>query len=253
MSVSRGWFITLSALAVVAGTWSPFAIALQSPAVPTSRNPSSQNVSGTPVASATGETHGWLECDANSHIEQGKQIEPRATQDQPVSKFREIYGKESKRDRLGPLTWNLRGYSLTDGYFNSSKLSEFVSITVKPGNALKTIDGIELGVDTFATVLKKLQARGIEVHESMDGPEGNWMLFVSFYSPCNRKFRAEYSWIIPGGPNVDRQIIPDLKGSASQPVIWRSDIFLDRVAYNYSLQMSHGSDLALGSQLSTHK
>lgn len=253
MSRSQVWIIGFSVLAVIVGAWAHFSNAPKSPAVDTLSNPISQTEERKPVTATPRNNSDSPGCDANSHIELGKQIEPRATPDQPVSAFRKVYGKESKRNEFGPLTWNFPGYSITDGYFNKSKASDFVSISVRPSHTLSTVDGVELGVDTFATVLKKLRAKGIEVEESMDGPEGNWMLYVSFSSPCSRNFRGDYSWFMAGSPKTDRQIIPEMKGSVYQSPTWRSDVFLNKVVYDYTLSRSNGNDIPVGNQPSTHK
>jgi hypothetical protein len=180
-------------------------------------------------------------------------LEPRIVPGTTESEAVKFYGKPSKRDDVGEITWMANGYSVTDTYFGPDRGGNDVSVQVEPGHTISTVDGIVLGSDTFASVTAKLKASKIDFHESMDGPEGNWMLFVSFYLPCNPKFRAEYSWFLQGSPKIDQQIIPEEQGSIKRPIPWNSDVFLNKVVDIYSLSMANGSDIPAEGKSSTHR
>jgi hypothetical protein len=178
-------------------------------------------------------------------------MEPRIVPGTSGSEAEKVYGKPSKRDDIGEITWTANGYSVTDTYFGPDKGGNYVSVEAGPGHTVMTVDGILLGADTFASVTAKLKASKIDFHESMDGPEGSWMLFVSFYLPCNPKFRAEYSWFLPGNPKIDTQVIPEDQGGIGHPVPWNSDVFLDKVVNTYTLTMANGSEIPVEGKPST--
>ncbi len=162
-------------------------------------------------------------------------VEPRVLPGATLDEIREIYGNETKKEDYGGYTWNLSGFTLqTFPLEKTDKQTDFLIVT-NQDHKVATLDGIVLGKDTFASILKAAKARGIQVHERMDGPEGNWALYVSFPSACSGKFISEYSWMIPGSTEVNKQIIPD-PDNGSAP--WRSDIFLDKIAVKYTVELA---------------
>ncbi len=58
---------------------------------------------------------------------------------------------------------------------------------------------------------------------------------------CQCNFRSEYTRSIPSDPLVDQQISP-LPATNGQPGLWRSDVFMNKVAYDYAMKPSGGTD-----------
>jgi hypothetical protein len=102
----------------------------------------------------------------------------------------------------------------------------------------------------MGALLRKLRDRQIQVHQRIENPEGHWIMTVSFYSDCSHKFRSEYSHSLPGGPEIDRLILPapNTQSATAQsattntPGPYRSDVFLNKVITDYSLVPSNGTD-----------
>jgi len=68
------------------------------------------------------------------------------------------------------------------------------------------------------------------------------VLTVSMYSACGRKFRSEYLRSIPSDPRTDQLINRRVPAPNGQPGLLRSDIFMNKVTYDYILQASDGRD-----------
>jgi hypothetical protein len=116
---------------------------------------------------------------------------------------------------------------------------------------------MELGIDSFGVILRKLRDRQIEVHERIAQADGGWTLTVSFYSSCGKKFRSEYTRTIPKSDEVDRLIAPRsaATGSNGSPLtsLPRSDVFMNKVVTDYSLVPSNGTDDSGIGQPSEHQ
>jgi hypothetical protein len=182
-------------------------------------------------------------CDKDFLVKVGELVEPRVVPGAPLERFRAIYGKETRFDKLGPAwTWDKDPFTLLDVNPKPDSPGNSVSIDVKQGHVVETLDGIELGIDSFGTLLHKLRDRQIPVHERIDGPEGDWVLTVSFYSDCSHKFRSEYSRILPGGPEIDSKIVPPSNDPRAGALPWRSDVFMNKVITHYTLAPSNGTD-----------
>jgi hypothetical protein len=184
-------------------------------------------------------------CKEDFIVSPGELIEPQVIPGASLDQARKMYGPESKRDSAGALTWDKWEYSLTDGYFGSDSPQNFVDVSLNGGHIVETLDGVELGLDSFGTIFRKMRDKKVEVHENIDGPEGRWTYTVSFYSACGHKFRSEYSRTLKGSPEIDKLItpIPLPPGSpAGKTNPWRSDIFMNKVVYEYSLVPANGHD-----------
>jgi hypothetical protein len=250
MTRFQPWIVIIPFFAFAAATWLFFAkvhhSGLQQEKITQASKPSNQS----PTLSPAAKTLHIEGCDTDFPVKPGEQIEPQVVPGVTVEKIRSIYGKESKKDELGVLTWNLDGYSLSDDLSKTHVEQGTVSLFPNHGQILTTTDGIELGKDTFATLLQKTKARGIPIHESMDGPEGSWMLLVWFPSMCNSKFRSVYTWIIRGSQTVDEQILPAVKDGGAP---WRSNVFLDEKVQYFSMEPAHEPAEELNYHPSVHQ
>lgn len=195
-------------------------------------------------------------CDKDFIVKPGELVEPRVIPDAPLDRFHNIYSTETKRDKAGILTWDRDPYSLTGGYFGAEKPGGFVGISVNQGHVVETLDDIELGIDSFGTIFRKIRDRKVETHESVERIDGNWTLRVSLYSACGHRFRSEYSRTIPSSPEVDRLIAPRTTGPDGRALPatgpWRSDIFMNKVVFQYALTPSNGHDAPLAGSPSEH-
>jgi hypothetical protein len=191
-------------------------------------------------------------CNRDFMVRPGEVLEPRVLPGATPEQFRAVYGKESTHDKNGPLTWDLYPYSFTDSNFGPASHSNFISVDMNPGHVLKTLDGVELGIDTFGTILQRAKDGHVPVHETIAHTDGKWILTLSLYSACNRKFRSEYHWTIDGSPEVDKQIVPPNTGTPAPDAPWRSDIFMNKFVSNFDLEMANGTDQSGEGHASMH-
>ena len=176
----------------------------------------------------------------------GEKLEPIVLPGVSIENLRKVYGRESRHTTdINEWEWHTEDFNLQGwGYSKENKIRS-IGLDATPGHLIATPDGIELGKDTFATILQKMKDRGISVSEKMEGAEGTWILFVSFPSVCNPDDWSEYSWYLGGTPKVD-----DAVGSS---VPFHSNIFLNKVVENYSTGIGKESEGDIEGQPSIHQ
>jgi hypothetical protein len=180
-------------------------------------------------------------CKEDFIVSPGELVAPTVVPGAPLDQFRSTYGAETKRQRPGVWQWKQEAFWLTDGYFGPQNPSNFVQISMNSSHVIETLDGVELGLDSFGTIFRKMQDKKVEIHERIAHGDGNWTLIVTMYSACGRNFRSEYTRSIPSDPQVDRQIAP-LAGADGQTGLWRSDVFMNKVVYDYAMKPSSGTN-----------
>ncbi len=191
-------------------------------------------------------------CAKDFIVKTGELVEPRAVPGAPLERFRNIYGKEAKRQGRQTFTWSPYAFSLTESDSGPESLGNNISISVNQGHVVQTLDDIELGLDSMGTLFRKMRDRKIEAHERIDGTEGNWTLTVSFFSACGRKYRSEYSVVLPSTPQVEDSIRSQGSGPEMAGMPLNSDIFLNKVIYSYALVPSGGKDESTEGNPSEH-
>jgi hypothetical protein len=191
-------------------------------------------------------------CAKDFIVKTGELVEPRVVPGVPLERFRNIYGKETKHVGNQTSTWSLDAFSLTESDYAPESLGNNISISVNQGHVVQTLDDIELGLDSMGTLFRKMRDRKIEVHERIDGAEGNWMLTISFFSACGRKYRSEYSVVLPGTPQIEDSIRSQVNGPQAAGKSLNSDIFLNKVIYSYLLVPSGGKDESTDGNPSEH-
>jgi len=187
-------------------------------------------------------------------VSPGELVEPKVTPGSPLEEFRSAYGKETQLEKSGVTHWDGNIFSLTvndlasatgtsSGSGNPASMEHF---SLQQGHVVETLDGIELGIDSFGTIFRKMGDRKVEVHERMERGDGTWTLIVSLYSACGHTYRSEYSRTIAGSPDIDRLIVPRAAGTGRDarpsPGLWRSDVFMNKVVSEYTLVESRGRD-----------
>lgn len=185
-------------------------------------------------------------CEKNFVVKTGELVEPRVVPGAALDQFRTVYGKETRRDH-GILTWDQNAFTLTNSPSAPQSSGDSVDVDLKQGHVVETLDGVELGIDSFGALFRKLRDLKVDSHESIEHVNGNWTLRVSMYSACGHKYRSEYARTLPSTPELERQILPranDPRGSAAP---WRSDVFMNKVITDYVLTPSQGqNDSATG-------
>ena len=218
-------------------------------------NARSLSVGGHPADSASKPATKSLHvegCSEDFIVNPGEIVEPTVVPGASEEQFVRAYGKETKRDTQGILAWDKYEYTLTDGYFGAGNPGNFVRISLNSGHVLETLDGIELGIDSLGTIFRKMRDKKVEVHERIRRDGGHWILTVSMYSSCGRKFRSEYFRGIPSDPETDSLINRRVAGPDGKAGPLRSDIFMNKVVYDYNLETSEGKDDSTEGEPSEH-
>jgi hypothetical protein len=179
----------------------------------------------------------------------GELIEPLAVPGDSLDQFRTLYGKEPKRSDDNIHIWDQEAFSLgLSDMGNDSSLQ----ISVKGRHVVETLDGVELGLDSFGRIFSKMQDKKVEIHERLLKDDKNWTLIVTLYSACGRKFRSEYIRTLPRDPETDRQITQLPPAPGIDPGVLRSDVFMNKVVYDYTMVPSNGSNQSTQGAPSEH-
>jgi len=224
-----------------------------------------RSLSAAPPASPAKQTTRTLHvagCDKDFIANIGELVEPRVIPGASLDQFRAIYGKETKRLKPGIWIWNQDPYTLTGEYLGPGNPGNAVELHVKQGHVVETLDGVELGIDSFGALFRKMRDKKVEVQEHIDHGNGNWTLIVSLDSSCGRKFRSQYSRTLPASPELDNLIAPRSatpvrpgqaagnSNPASGPL--SSDVFMSKVVSEYSLVLSNSPGSSAQSSEATH-
>ena len=183
-------------------------------------------------------------------VSPGELIEPTVVPGASLDDFRSLYGMETKRDPQGALMWNKYEYALSADGFGAGNPGSFLSISLNSGHVLESLDGIELGLDSMGTILRKMRDKKVEVEERIRRDGDRWVLTLSLDSACGRNFRSLYFRSLPSDPETDRQINRRSVGADGKGGPLRSDIFMNKVVYDYVMETSDAKDDA--GELSEH-
>jgi hypothetical protein len=179
----------------------------------------------------------------------GELIEPLAVPGASVDQLRAAYGDPTGRAKDGSLTWKQEAFLLT----STPPPAEAIRISVNGRHVVETLDGVELGLDSFGRIFSKMQDKKVEIHERLLKDDKNWTLIVSLYSACGRKFRSEYIRSLPRDAETDRQITALPPSANLDPNVLRSDVFMNKVAYDYIMVPSNGKNEVPEGQPSEHE
>jgi hypothetical protein len=186
-------------------------------------------------------------CNKDFLVKVGELVEPRVVPDAPLDAFRSVYGKEDKRTS-GILAWDKNAFLLTEDQPGPASSGQGIPgdslhLDLDQGHVVETLDGIDLGIDTFAAIFHKMRDRQAEIRERLDHSGGKWTLIVSVYSDCGHKYRSEYSRTLDATPELDKLIAPRpaVPGSQTPPSgLPRSDVFMNKIATGFTMTPSNG-------------
>jgi hypothetical protein len=177
-------------------------------------------------------------CREDFIVSPGELVEPTVVPGASLDSFRGVYGKETKRDPQGALTWDKYEYSLTADGFGSSGPGSSLSVSLNSGHILESLDGVELGLDSMGTIFRKMRDKKVEVRERIRRDGDRWVLTLSLDSACGRGFRSEYFRSLPSDLDTDGKINRRVAGPDGKPGPLRSDVFMNKVVYDYVMETS---------------
>jgi hypothetical protein len=246
----RAWIIA-SLIVLLAGV--AYVIWITRPrAVYTARSLSaSGHPANTPSKPATKSLH--VEgCKDDFIVSPGELIEPTVVPGASLEQFRSAYGRESGEKEPGVFTWKTEEYDLMAARASAAKPDSLIQIGLNGAHVVETLDGIELGLDSFGTIFRKMGDRKVEMHERIRRDGDRWILTVSMYSSCGRKFRSEYFRSLPSDPDTDGKINRRVTGPDGKPGPLRSDVFMNKVVYDYVMETSNGKDDSTAGEPAEH-
>lgn len=179
----------------------------------------------------------------------GELIEPLTVPGAPLDQFTRAYGTPDSHAKDGSYSWAKEAFVLT----STPPPAEAIRISVNGRHVVETLDGVELGLDSFGRIFSKMQDKKVEIHERLLKDDRNWTLIVTLYSACGRKFRSEYTRTLPRDPETDREITQLPPSPGLDPNTLRSDVFMNKVAYDYAMVPSNGKNEISEGQPSEHE
>jgi hypothetical protein len=181
----------------------------------------------------------------------GELIEPRVVPGSPVNLFVSTYG-DPRRPDSSTYLWDMDAFTLEATAANERADPESLQLSVKGHHIVETLDGVELGLDSFSRILSKMQDKKVEIHERIFKDDKNWTYVLTIYSACGKSFRSEYTRTLPRDPTTDHQITSLPPTAGVDPGVLRSDVFLNKVVYDYAMLPSNGSDKSTEGQPAGH-
>jgi hypothetical protein len=88
-------------------------------------------------------------CRQDFIVSPGELVEPTVVPGASLDSFHDVYGKETKRDPQGALTWDKYEYSLTADGFGGGNPGSSLWISLNSGHILESLDGVEQGLDSM--------------------------------------------------------------------------------------------------------
>jgi len=182
-------------------------------------------------------------CKEDFIVSPGEIVEPRVVPGASLEQFRSVYGQE-KPDKKNPdaLVWKTDEFELFANKNATGEPGSLLQMSLNSGHIVETLDGIELGLDSFGTVFRKMQDKKVEIHQRIRRDGDHWILTVTIFSSCGRKFRSEYFRSLASDPETDALINRRETGPDGKPGLLRSDIFMNKVVYDYIMELSDGKD-----------
>lgn len=178
----------------------------------------------------------------------GELIEPLVVPGAPLDQFNKVYGEPAEHAINGSYIWKDEAFELT----STPPPAAAIHISVNGRHVVESLDGVELGLDSFGRIFSKMQDKKVEIHERLLRDDKNWTLIVTLYSACGRKYRSEYIRSLPRDPETDREITHLAPSPGLDPNVLRSDVFMNKVAYDYAMVPSNGTDQSATGQPSEH-
>lgn len=180
-------------------------------------------------------------CKEDFIVSPGEVVEPRVIPGSSIDQFRNIYGPETKQSRPGVFDWHTEAFELQVAEPSPSQTAD-LQMSLNSGHIVESLDGVELGLDSYATILRKMQDKKVEIHERIRHADNHWILTLTMFSACGKRFRSEYVRSLPDDPETSQLINRRETGGNGQQGLIRSDIFMNKVVYDYAMQPSNGSD-----------
>ena len=118
-------------------------------------------------------------CNKDFIVKVGELVEPCVVPGAPLTEFQSIYGREFKRNGSGIASWDEGAFTLTEGAFGTRQPTSLVHVSMHPGHVVETLDGIELGIDSFGALFRKLRDMKLDAHERIESSPEGWTLIVS--------------------------------------------------------------------------
>jgi hypothetical protein len=169
-------------------------------------------------------------CKEDFLVQVGELVEPRVTPGASLPQFRQVYGPETRREKAQTL-WVSYPFTLTE----IPGTEPAVHLAVNTGHVVETLDGIELGIDSFATIRHKMRDKKVEIDEAVTGDGQHWTLTTTLSSACGRRFLSQYSRTLEATDEVNRAVAA-VPGPDGKPGPLRPDVFLNKVVYEYTLK-----------------
>ena len=194
-------------------------------------------------------------CNKDFLVKVGELVEPRVVPGAPLTEFQSIYGRESKRDKSdksGIASWDEGAFTISEGALGNRQPMNLVHLSIHQGHVVETLDGIELGIDSFGALFSKLRDMKLDAHERIERSSDSWTLIVSFYSACGQRFRSEYSRTLPASPEIDQLITRKVANQDESQSQFRSDVFMNKLITDYVLTPSNGHDEATNGSSAEH-
>ena len=169
-------------------------------------------------------------CQRDFLVKVGELVEPQITPSSSPSDLAQaekLYGAAQRFRHSPAMVWKQNAFTLTEWPPNTLQLS------LNTGHVVQTLDGIELGVDSFNAIRARMRDHNLPFTDELVHGHQSWTYRLTIPSSCGPAWRSIYARTLPETPELDAQIHPPAGSPDPSP---RPAAFFNKLALEYTLQ-----------------
>ena len=169
-------------------------------------------------------------CQRDFLVKVGELVEPQITPSgspSDLAQAEKLYGAAQRQRHSPALVWKLNAFTLTEWPTDTLHLS------LNTGHVVQTLDGIELGVDSFNAIRARMRDHNLPFTDELVHGNQSWTYRLTIPSSCGPAWKSVYARTLPETLDLDAQIHPPAGSPDPSP---RPAAFLNKLALEYTLQ-----------------
>ena len=169
-------------------------------------------------------------CQRDFIVKVGELVEPQITPSSSPNDLalaEKLYGAAHRIRHSPAMVWEQNAFTLTEWP------PETLQLALNTGHVVQTLDGIELGVDSFNAIRARMRDHNLPFKDELVHGNQSWTYRLTIPSSCGPAWRSIYERTLTETPELDAQIYPPAGSTDHSP---RPAAFLNRLALEYTLQ-----------------
>ncbi len=172
-------------------------------------------------------------CERDFLVKVGELVEPEITPSllpDTLQLATQLYGRPAQRRHPRALIWTRDAFTLTEIFPRTS--APELQLDLHTGHVVQTLDGVELGVDSFNAIRARMRDHNLPVADSLTHEDHSWTYRLTIPSSCGGAWTSVYSRTLPETADLDALIFPPVSSPDHSP---RPAAFLNKLTTEYTL------------------